>query len=356
MPEDNKKHNLKETIIDFLSILLDEEMKKKSVHLDKIDLLNQKITTKQHKIDLLNQKVSYLANQNDKYKLINDISPINLDVFLSKFININNSKIEIINTEKIPKHENKINELKEKVSKNTKSIHKCENKISKIQAIINYIKSFNIIDKNSRREHFINGVDKLNNIYRFEITKKINKHENKITKANEVLNNNLSSNEDRFKANKTLKISSYKINELNQNLERANLFKLNINNLTNTNIENIISKQENNIINITSSEQSVSTIMDSIVVSVMDTINIPNVNLDEALPVNTEKQNVQMSDLKSKFYYLTATPEEVAELEKTNIPFKKKSQEDGYLIKIDIINKIDVENILNQVSTKSVSL
>ncbi len=59
MPEDNKKHNLKETIIDFLSILLDEEMKKKSVHLDKIDLLNQKITTKQHKIDLLNQKVSY---------------------------------------------------------------------------------------------------------------------------------------------------------------------------------------------------------------------------------------------------------------------------------------------------------
>ena len=59
MPEDDKKHNLKETIIDFLSILLDEEMKKKSVHLDKIDLINQKITTKQHKIDLLNQKVSY---------------------------------------------------------------------------------------------------------------------------------------------------------------------------------------------------------------------------------------------------------------------------------------------------------
>ncbi len=153
-----------------------------------------------------------------------------------------------------------------------------------------------------------------------------------------------------------MKISSYKINELKENLERANLFKSNINNLTNTNIENIINSSENNIINITSSEQSLSTIMDSIVVSAMDTINIPNVNLDEALSVNKEKPMVQMSDLNSKFHYLQATPEELAELEKTNIPFKKKSQENGYLIKIYITDKVAVENILNQVSTKSVSL
>ena len=52
--------------------------------------------------------------------------------------------------------------------------------------------------------------------------------------------------------------------------------------------------------------------------------------------------------VKKEFYYLIATPEEVAELEKSNIQFDKKANESGFIVRCDKKDKEAIEDVLGQ--------
>jgi len=55
-----------------------------------------------------------------------------------------------------------------------------------------------------------------------------------------------------------------------------------------------------------------------------------------------------INGVKKEFYYLIATPEEVAELEKSNIQFDKKANESGFIVRCDKKDKEAIEDVLGQ--------
>lgn len=125
---------------------------KKSECFDKIDY-------RQNKVDKLTLKVQRLENINDKLRTLSNYSK--LSEIINSFIKSNESKIEEINTVRIPKHQRKIDiqKQKNKILDHKIAVKQC--KADRLVGLSNIIKCFTIIRREKRENLFIEGMEKL---------------------------------------------------------------------------------------------------------------------------------------------------------------------------------------------------
>ena len=180
----NKKMNV------FLASLKDNQERKRSELLDKIENIEKKISGRQERINNLNSKISDIETSLKTAAAFKRVfGNTVIGGLIDKNIEKKQEKIKQIKEEKIPKQENKIKRQTDKKIKKTSKLGKVNRKIDRLDKVQDFLSALGSKDKEIRHKGFVTGLENLSDIRRESLESKLSKIQTKI----DMLSANISS-------------------------------------------------------------------------------------------------------------------------------------------------------------------
>lgn len=164
-----------------LSSAKNRQEHKRADLLDKIDRIDNKISDRQQRIEKLNDKISDIElsmKTSAALKLAFGNTPIGK--LIDRKISKQQSKINQIQNEKIPKHEAKIEAQNAKKDKATTKLGKVNRKIDTIDKVQDFFSALSSKDKVERHTGFITGLENLSALRRESLENKLHKTNTRI--------------------------------------------------------------------------------------------------------------------------------------------------------------------------------
>lgn len=164
-----------------LSSAKNRQEHKRADLLDKIDRIDNKISDRQQRIEKLNDKISDIElsmKTSAALKLAFGNTPIGK--LIDRKISKQQSKINQIQNEKIPKHEAKIEAQNAKKDKATTKLGKVNRKIDTIDKVQDFFTALSSKDKAERHTGFITGLENLSALRRESLENKLHKTNTRI--------------------------------------------------------------------------------------------------------------------------------------------------------------------------------
>lgn len=184
----------------------------------KQDIIDQKISRREHKAERLEAKAIRRENTN---KMFDELyAGKEKPAVIKAICERNEKKIAKIRDKKIPKNQRKLDKQKSKSVVNQRRIRLKFAQIDKMQSLSNVIKSFVIINPEKRREKFSQSLDDLHDASKRAIQCKIEKADMKIEKLTEKMFAKSEKYLDTYSLEEKITKQSERKNTLSQKLDK----------------------------------------------------------------------------------------------------------------------------------------
>lgn len=222
----NKKMNV------FLASLKDNQERKRSELLDKIENIEKKISGRQERINNLNSKISDIETSLKTAAAFKRVfGNTVIGGLIDKNIEKKQEKIKQIKEEKIPKQENKIKWQTDKKIKKTSKLGKVNRKIDRLDKVQDFLSALVSKDKEIRHKGFVTGLENLSDIRRESLESKLSKIHTKIDMLSANISSPDISNIERLKISREIRNLQGKSSDISTKIKDIHNLRNDLNNM-----------------------------------------------------------------------------------------------------------------------------
>lgn len=318
------------TVSPILSAISDKLKNSLERTAEKIDTLNHKIEKNQGRIEKLTDRADNLAHKNSMLTALKTV-PFAAAV-IDKIIEQNNREIEKINNVKIPKCKGKISKHEAKIEKNNIKLAKTMTRIKKVSALNKVVANFLNTNKEERQTEFISGMSELAQI---SLDTSMQKRDKAISELKEA-----ASVSGRMSVNDII-IRNSDISDITETIEKH---------------QNRVSKAKNLIENLTKvmngellqNKEDVDKMIDKAEIGITSAVidNVSDISDDKGIGAVTEKITTNAVDVTSEIVNKAVTVEKEIEKE---MPVQDNEKENPLKTVEELIegNANSIDGIIN---------